>query len=47
MGYRHHLQGRRKRFKCRTRLYGETACFFDLKLKGRRGDATACTPTTC
>jgi hypothetical protein len=38
MGYRHHLQGRRKRFKCRTRLYGGTACFFDLKLKGRRGE---------
>jgi hypothetical protein len=37
MGYRHHLQGRRKRFKCRTRLYGGTACFFDLKMKGRRG----------
>jgi hypothetical protein len=37
-GYRHHLQGRRKRFKCRTRLYGEMACFFDLKLKGRRGE---------
>jgi hypothetical protein len=38
MGYRDHLQGRRKRFKCRTRLYGGTACFFDLKLKGRRGE---------
>ena len=38
MGYRHHLQGRRKRFKCRTRLYGGSACFFDLKLKGRRGE---------
>ncbi len=38
MGYRHHLQGRRKRFKCRTRLYGASACFFDLKLKGRRGE---------
>jgi hypothetical protein len=38
MGYRHHLQGRRKRFKCRTRLYGGTACFFDLKMKGRRGE---------
>jgi hypothetical protein len=38
MGYRHHLQGRRKRFKCRTRLYGKSACFFDLKLKGRRGE---------
>jgi hypothetical protein len=37
-GYRHHMQGRRKRFKCRTRLYGESACFFDLKLKGRRGE---------
>jgi hypothetical protein len=36
--YKAHLQGRRKRFKCRTRLYGETACFFDLKLKGRRGE---------
>jgi hypothetical protein len=37
-GYRHHMQGRRKRFKCRTRLYGETVCFFDVKLKGRRGE---------
>ena len=37
-GYKEHLQGRRKRFKCRTRLYGGTACFFDLKLKGRRGE---------
>ncbi len=37
-GYKHHMQGRRKRFKCRTRLYGGTACFFDLKLKGRRGE---------
>lgn len=36
--YKHHLQGRRKRFKCRTRLYGKSACFFDLKLKGRRGE---------
>jgi hypothetical protein len=38
MGYRHHMQGRRKRFKCRTRLYGGSACFFDLKMKGRRGE---------
>jgi hypothetical protein len=38
MGYRHHLQGRRRRFKCRTRLYGDTTCFFDLKLKGGRGE---------
>ena len=37
-GYRHHMQGRRKRFKCRTRLYDGMACFFDLKLKGRRGE---------
>jgi hypothetical protein len=37
-GYKHHLQGRRKRFKCRTRLYGGTACFFDLKMKGKRGE---------
>jgi VTC domain-containing protein len=36
--YKHHLQGRRKRFKCRTRLYGGTSCFFDLKMKGRRGE---------
>jgi len=36
--YKEHLQGRRKRFKCRTRLYGESACFFDLKLKGKRGE---------
>jgi hypothetical protein len=36
--YKDHLQGRRKRFKCRTRLYGGTACFFDLKMKGRRGE---------
>jgi hypothetical protein len=38
LGYRHHLQGRRRRFKCRTRLYGGETCFFDLKLKGRRGE---------
>jgi hypothetical protein len=38
MGYTNHLQGRRKRFKCRTRLYGASACFFDVKLKGRRGE---------
>ena len=37
-GYKNHLQGRRKRFKCRTRLYGGTACFFDLKMKGARGE---------
>jgi hypothetical protein len=37
-GYRHHLQGRRKRFKCRTRVYDAMTCFFDLKLKGKRGE---------
>ena len=37
-GYRHHLQGRRKRFKCRTRLYDAMTCFFDVKLKGKRGE---------
>jgi hypothetical protein len=37
-GYKAHLQGRRKRFKCRTRMYGKSVCFFDLKLKGRRGE---------
>src|SRR3712207_2059730 len=35
--YKEHLQGRRKRFKCRTRLYGTSVCFLDLKVKGRRG----------
>ena len=38
IGYRDHMQGRRKRFKCRTRLYDAMVCFFDLKLKGRRGE---------
>jgi VTC domain-containing protein len=37
--YRQHVQGRRKRFKCRTRLYAESAlCFFEVKLKGGRGE---------
>ena len=36
--YRDHVQGRRKRFKARTRVYGGEAGFFDLKLKGRRGE---------
>jgi VTC domain-containing protein len=38
LSYKDHLQGRRKRFKSRTRMYGGTACFFDLKMKGRRGE---------
>jgi ketosteroid isomerase-like protein len=37
--YRQHLQGRRRRFKCRTRLYpASELCFFEVKLKGRRGE---------
>ncbi len=36
---RHHLQGRRRRFKCRTRLYADGGrCFFEVKLKGARGE---------
>jgi len=37
--YRDHLQGRRRRFKCRTRLYVDGGrCFFEVKLKGARGE---------
>jgi hypothetical protein len=37
--YHQHIQGRRKRYKCRTRLYAPTAlCFFEVKLKGGRGE---------
>lgn len=36
--YREHLQGRRRRFKCRSRRYGATdRCVFEVKLKGARG----------
>jgi VTC domain-containing protein len=36
--YRDHLQGRRRRFKCRTRRYLESgAQAFEVKLKGARG----------
>lgn len=35
--YRQHQQGRRKRFKCRTRLYETGLCFFEVKLKDGRG----------
>ena len=35
--YRQHLQGRRRRFKVRTRAYLDSAaCVFELKLKGSR-----------
>ena len=36
--YRQHQQGRRRRFKCRTRLYADSGlCFFEVKLKDGRG----------
>jgi hypothetical protein len=35
--YRHHLQGRRRRYKVRSRTYLDTDdCMFEVKLKGRR-----------
>ena len=35
---RAHVQGRRRRFKCRSRHYVETGrCVFEIKLKGLRG----------
>jgi hypothetical protein len=37
--YRQHLQERRRRFKCRSRLYASSRlCFFEVKLKGGRGE---------
>lgn len=34
-----HVQGRRKRFKCRSRRYVDSSlCVFELKLKGGRGE---------
>ena len=37
--YRQHVQGRRRRFKCRTRLYRDGGrCFFEVKLRGSRGE---------
>jgi hypothetical protein len=37
--YRQHHQGRRRRFKARTRLYPDGGlCFFEVKLKGGRGE---------
>lgn len=36
---RSHVQRRRRRFKCRSRLYVESdTCAFELKLKGKRGE---------
>jgi hypothetical protein len=37
--YHQHVQGRRKRFKARTRTYRDTGeVMFEVKLKGRRGE---------
>jgi hypothetical protein len=37
LSYRQHLQGRRRRYKVRTRAYLDSAdCAFEVKLKGRR-----------
>ena len=39
LSFRQHVQGRRRRFKCRTRLYGGGGpCFVEVKLKGPRGE---------
>ncbi len=39
MTARAHVQQRRRRFKCRTRLYVDSAtCALELKVKGRRGE---------
>ncbi len=36
--FRHHLQGRRRRYKVRTRTYlASGLCMFEVKLKGARG----------
>src|SRR3954468_24053965 len=38
--FRAHAQGRRRRFKCRTRLYADSdVCAFEVKLRGA-GDET-------
>jgi hypothetical protein len=36
--FRQHVQGRRRRFKCRTRHYGGDSCFFEVKLRSGRGE---------
>lgn len=39
MTYRAHVQGRRRRFKCRSRLYlNNNLHMLEVKLKGRRGE---------
>lgn len=38
IAYKYHNQGRRKRFKVRTRYYVDSdLCYFEVKLKGKRG----------
>ena len=40
VGYREHVQGRRRRFKCRMRRYGPAGpCFFEVKLRDGRGQS--------
>ena len=37
--YRAHLQGRRRRYKCRSRHYVDSKlCFLEGRVKGRRGE---------
>lgn len=39
LSYSTHVQGRRKRFKCRSRRYLDSSlCVFEIKLKGGRGE---------
>lgn len=39
LSFSQHRQGRRRRFKCRTRLYGNGGpCFFEVKLKNGRDE---------
>jgi hypothetical protein len=39
--FRAHVQGRRRRYKCRTRLYADTdVCALEVKLRGGAGDRT-------
>ena len=40
LAYREHVQGRRRRFKCRTRRYGPHGpCFLEVKLREGRGQS--------
>lgn len=47
LSLREHLQGRRRRFKCRKRLYVDSdRCQFEVKLKGSRGETVKHAVTT-